>query len=94
MKAIWNDRTVAQSNDTKVVEGNHYFPPGSVNKKYLEESETETYCAWKGKAKYYHLVDEDRRSEDVAWYYPEPSDEASHIKDHIAFYDDVKIEED
>jgi Uncharacterized protein conserved in bacteria len=86
MKATWNDVVLAESDDTVVVEGNHYFPPESLNKDYFKKSEHRTTCPWKGKAHYYDLVHNGNRAEDSAWYYPDPSDEASELKDHVAFY--------
>lgn len=94
MKAIWNDTVLAKSDDTKVVEGNHYFPPESVNDEHFEESDTEYTCPWKGEAKHYDVVADAQRSEDAAWSYPEPKEAARQIKDHVAFYDDrVQITE-
>ena len=86
MKAVWNDTVLAESDDTVVVEGNHYFPPESLNRDHFKKSDHRTTCPWKGKAHYYDLVDNGSRAEDAAWYYPDPSDEASEIKDHVAFY--------
>lgn len=86
MKAIWKDAVLAESDDTKVVEGNHYFPPESVKETYLEPSDHQTTCPWKGQAHYYDLVANGDRKENAAWYYPDPSDAASQIEDHVAFY--------
>lgn len=86
MKAIWNDRVLAESDDTVVVEGNHYFPPESLERAYFEESDHRTTCPWKGRAHYYDLVENGEREENAAWYYPDPSDAASEIEDHVAFY--------
>lgn len=86
MKAVWNDLVIAESDETVVVEGNHYFPPESLNRTHLEQSDHRTTCPWKGQARYYDLVGNDERAENVAWYYPDPSDAASKIKDHVAFY--------
>lgn len=88
MKAIRNDTILAESDDTKVVEGNHYFPPQSVNDKHLEESDTEYTCPWKGEAEHYDVVVGEQRSEDAAWSYPEPKQAAREIKDRVAFYSD------
>lgn len=86
MKVIWNEVVLAESDDTKMVEGNHYFPPESINREYFQPNEGHTVCPWKGLASYYDIVvgDEVRRS--GAWYYPDPSAAAAHIKDHVAFY--------
>lgn len=94
MKAIWNDHVVAESDNTEVVEDNHYFPPGAINWNFLEESDRTYHCPWKGDASYYHLVADDERADAAAWSYPEPKDAARQIKDHVAFYDDrVEITE-
>jgi uncharacterized protein (DUF427 family) len=86
MKAILNDTVIAKSDDTVVVEGNHYFPPDALNEAHLEPSNHRTTCPWKGEAHYYDVVVEGERSENAAWYYPTPSEKAAHIKDHVAFY--------
>jgi Uncharacterized protein conserved in bacteria len=86
MKAVLNDTALAESDDTVVVEGNHYFPPTSLNEEHLEPSDHRTTCPWKGEAHYYDVVVNGTRKEDVAWAYPDPSDEASEIEDHVAFY--------
>ncbi|MDX1651030.1 MAG: DUF427 domain-containing protein [Brumimicrobium sp.] len=93
MKAIWNDQIIAESNETIIVENNHYFPPSSVNEEFLEESDTTSKCPWKGKASYYHVVVEGKKNEDAAWYYPDPKDAASEIEDYIAFWNGVKVKE-
>lgn len=86
MKALLDDTVLAESDDTVVVEGNHYFPPESLNEEYLEESDHRTTCPWKGEAQYYDIVVNGNREENAAWYYPDPSDAASEIEDHVAFY--------
>lgn len=91
MKAIWNGKVLAESNNTIMIEGNHYFPVDSVNKAYLEESNTHTTCPWKGVASYYNVTVDDEINKDAAWYYPEPSDAAKPIKDHIAFWKGVEV---
>jgi len=94
MKAIWNEKTIAESDDTVVVENNHYFPKDSVNFDYLKENKTETYtCPWKGEAKYYDVVVDGETSGAAAWEYPEPKKEAMMIKDRIAFWKGVEITE-
>lgn len=93
MKAILNDIVIAESDHTIVVEGNHYFPPASLNKEYLEESNHQTTCYWKGTASYYHVKVEGAKVDNAAWYYPDPSKKAKKIKDHIAFWKDVKVVE-
>ncbi len=91
MKAIWNGAVLAESDDTVVVEGNHYFPPESVNRAYFVESSTHTRCPWKGLASYYTIDVEGRRNPDAAWYYPDPSQAAAAIKDHVAFWKGVNV---
>lgn len=91
-KAIWNGATIAESDDTVVVEGNHYFPQSSVNRAHLRGSSTHTTCAWKGEASYYDLVVDGAVNKDAAWYYPTPKDAARQIRDRVAFWKGVKIE--
>jgi len=92
MKATWNDAVIAESNDTVVVEGNHYFPAESVNRAYLEPSDTHTTCPWKGEASYYSLTVNGQTNKDAAWYYPVPRVAAAEIKDRVAFWKGVKVE--
>ncbi len=92
MKAIWNDTVVAESDKTVVVEGNHYFPPDTINRDYFQQSSTHTTCPWKGEASYYNVVINGQTNKDAAWYYPEPKAAAAEIKDHVAFWRDVKVE--
>ncbi len=94
MKAIWNDKIIAQSDKTIVVENNHYFPPEAVNKEYLQPSETHTTCPWKGLASYYHLVVNGKTNKDAAWYYPQPKPVAKEIQNYIAFWKGVKVVKD
>lgn len=91
MKAIWNNTVVAESDNTVVVEGNHYFPAESINKQYFTESSTNTVCPWKGTASYYNLEVEGQTNADAAWYYPQTSDLAKHIKGHVAFWRGVEV---
>ncbi len=91
MRATWNDEVIAESDNTVVVEGNHYFPPGSVNKKHLTPSSTTTVCPWKGTAHYYTVAVGDDENRDAAWYYPDPKEAAAEIKDHIAFWRGVDV---
>ncbi|MBC7570804.1 MAG: DUF427 domain-containing protein [Spirosoma sp.] len=93
MKAIWNGQTIAESNDTVVVENNHYFPKDSVNPDYLTDSSTHSTCPWKGLASYYSLTVDGKTNTDAAWYYPEPKAAASNIKDHVAFWKGVRVTE-
>jgi uncharacterized protein (DUF427 family) len=91
-KAIWKGKVLAESNDTIVIEGNHYFPPESINRDYFQDSGTHTTCPWKGKANYYNIVDNGDTNKDAAWYYPNPSNMASEIKDYVAFWRGVNVE--
>ena len=92
MKATWHSATLAQSNDTAIVEGNHYFPANSINRDYFRNSSTHTTCPWKGEASYYDIVVDGRVNKDAAWYYPELKDAASNIKGHVAFWKGVLVE--
>ena len=92
MKAVWNNSTLADSNETVVVEGNHYFPPESVNQEFLQPSSTHTICPWKGEASYYDVVVSGETNKDAAWYYPDPKAAAAEIEDRIAFWRGVKVE--
>jgi len=91
MKAIWRDQVLAESDETIVIENNHYFPPSSINLEYLVSSKTETSCAWKGVASYYNVEVDGNKNIDAAWYYPSPKDAASEIKDYVAFWRDIEI---
>jgi uncharacterized protein (DUF427 family) len=90
-KAIWNDLVIADSADTVVVEGNHYFPRAVLRDDLLRESDTHTVCPWKGTASYYSLEHGDQRSADAVWFYPEPKAEAELIRDRVAFWKDVQV---
>ena len=91
MKAIWNNSVIAESEDTIVVENNHYFPPGAVQKEFLVSSETHTTCPWKGVASYYSLNVDGKENRDAAWYYPNPKPAAENIRNYIAFWKGVMI---
>ncbi len=93
MKAIWNGQIIAESTETLVVENNHYFPPETVNKAFIKESDTHTNCPWKGIASYYTLSVDGQENQDAAWYYPQTSDLAKQIKGYVAFWKGVTIEE-
>jgi len=93
MRATWNGTVIAESDHTVVVEGNHYFPADSVDRQYLEPSDKQTLCAWKGKASYYSINVGGERNEDAAWYYPAPLPAAKEITDHVAFWRGVTVEE-
>ncbi len=91
MKAIWNQVEIANSDDTVVVEGNHYFSEDSVNMKYLKGSISDSYCPWKGTASYYSIEVNGKTNLDAAWYYQDPKKEAMSVKGHIAFWKGVKV---
>lgn len=91
MKAIWNGKIIAESNDIVNVEGNDYFPIESIKKEYFKNSDTHSVCPWKGKASYYSLHVDDKINKDAAWYYPEPKEAAKEIKGRIAFWKGVEI---
>lgn len=93
MKAIWNNTIIAESNETIVIEGNHYFPPQAVNNDLLKESITHTHCPWKGEASYYTIEAAGQENKDAAWYYPNPKDAAKQIRGYIAFWKGVKVEQ-
>jgi uncharacterized protein (DUF427 family) len=92
MKATWHGATLAESNDTVVVEGNHYFPARSINRAFFRESATHTICPWKGEASYYDISINGAVNKDSAWYYPEPKEAAANIKGRVAFWKGVAIE--
>lgn len=94
VKASWNGQVIAESDATVVVEGNHYFPAGSVRSELLESSSTTTICPWKGTAHYYTLVVGDKRNPDAAWYYPDPKPAAEEIRGRVAFWKGVQVETD
>lgn len=91
MKAIWNGKTIAESNNTIVVENNHYFPGNSVKKEFLENSSTHSTCPWKGEASYYNLVVDGKTNKNAAWYYPQPKSAAQEIQNYVAFWKGVKV---
>ena len=91
-KAVWNGQVVAESDRTIVVEGNHYFPPDSINLEFLRDSDDHTRCPWKGLASYYDVVVDGEVSRGGAWFYPDPSRAAKEIKNHVAFWRGVRVE--
>lgn len=91
MKAIWNGAVLAESDQTIVVEGNHYFPPDAIRREYFEESATHTTCPWKGVASYYNVVVDGQVNKDAAWYYPTPKPAAQQIAGYVAFWRGVKV---
>jgi len=93
VKAVWKGKTIAKSDNVEKLEGNYYFPIGSVNKKYLRESYSHSQCPWKGKAHYYDVVVDGEVNKDAAWYYPDPKPQASNIKGYIAFWKGIEVRE-
>lgn len=91
-KATWNGKVIAESDRTIEIEGNQYFPPDSVNREYLLESEKTSTCPWKGKANYYTIAVDGDKNEDAAWYYANPKEAADEIKNYIAFWNGVEVE--
>jgi uncharacterized protein (DUF427 family) len=92
MKAIWNGKVLAESDDTILVEGNHYFPVDALNKEFFYGSNTNTFCPWKGEASYYNVEVNGEVNQDAAWYYPTPKDAAKHVKGRVAFWRGVRVE--
>ncbi|WP_370246806.1 DUF427 domain-containing protein [Nocardioides sp.] len=91
MRAIWNGHVIAESDDTVVVEGNHYFPASSLDESVLRPSQTHTVCGWKGTASYYSLEVDGKTNPDAVWYYPEPKPAAAEITDRVAFWKGVEV---
>ncbi len=91
MKAIWNDTILAESEDTIVIENNHYFPKDSIKEAYFKPSSSNTTCPWKGEASYYTLEVGGKVNPDAAWYYPDPKAGAKQIKDRVAFWKGVQV---
>jgi uncharacterized protein (DUF427 family) len=92
VQATWHGTVLADSDRTIIIEGNHYFPPEDVFTGYLSESARHTTCPWKGEASYYDVVVDGNRNDAAAWYYPEPSDAATEIRDHVAFWNGVETD--
>ena len=92
-KAVWKDTVLAESSNTELVEGNQYFPPESVIKEYLTETDYRTICPWKGEARYYTIEVDGEKNENAAWFYPEPKVKARHITGYVAFWKGVTVEE-
>jgi uncharacterized protein (DUF427 family) len=90
-KAVWNDTVLAESSNTIIVEGNHYFPPDAIQNEYFRKSDLHTTCPWKGQASYYDIVGNGKINSGAAWYYPEPKDAAKQIKGYVAFWKGVIV---
>jgi uncharacterized protein (DUF427 family) len=91
-KAIWKNIVLAESDQTLVIEGNHYFPPNSVNRDYFKESDNHTTCPWKGVASYYNIEVDGQVNKNAAWYYPTPKPGAKNITNYVAFWKGVRVE--
>ncbi|MDH4091202.1 MAG: DUF427 domain-containing protein [Cyclobacteriaceae bacterium] len=91
MKAIWNGQLIAESDDTVVIEGNHYFPESTLKQKVLKPSGTETFCYWKGTASYHSLIVDGKENVDAVWYYANPSEMAKAVKGRVAFWKGVQV---
>ena len=91
MKATWNGETIAESNGTVVVEGNHYFPADSIKQEYFSPSETHTVCGWKGTASYCDVAVNGNINKDAAWYYPDAKPDAKNIEGYVAFWRGIKV---
>lgn len=91
MKAIWRNQVLAESDDTVVVETNHYFPVSALNLEFFQKNETKSICGWKGEASYYDVVVDGEVNKDAAWYYPSPADAAKEIQGRVAFWRGVEV---
>ena len=91
-KAMWEGTVLAESNQTVEIEGNQYFPPEAIKREYFKPSEHQSRCPWKGLASYYNIQVNGKENRDAAWFYPEPKQAASQIKDYVAFWKGVKVE--
>ena len=92
-KAVWNGVVLAESDNTEIVEGNHYFPPDTVNMEHFKQSDHHTVCPWKGTASYYNVEADGNVNENAAWYYPDTKKAADHIKGYVAFWKGVEVKE-
>lgn len=91
MKALWNGEVIAESDDTVVVESNHYFPRSALRSDFFSQSERTSNCFWKGEARYLNVVVDGAINENAAWFYPEPKDAAANIRDRVAFWNGVEV---
>jgi uncharacterized protein (DUF427 family) len=91
-RAIWKGKVIAETDRHELVEGNVYFPPGSVKSEHLKKTDTHSVCPWKGTASYYSVVVDGEENKDAAWYYADPKPDAANIKDHVAFWRGVTVE--
>ena len=91
IQAVWNGQLLAASDETKVVEGNHYFPPAAIRREFFRDSDAHTVCGWKGTASYFDIVVDDEVNQQAAWYYPDPKPEAAEIAGYVAFWNGVDV---
>lgn len=91
MKAIWNNTVIAESDNTVIIENNHYFPHDSIKQDYFKSSDLVSNCHWKGEASYYNIEVDGKINKDAAWFYKEPSELAKGIKNHVAFWRGVEV---
>jgi len=91
MKAIWKDTVIAESDDTVVVEGNHYFPESSLKRQFVTFSNHKTSCHWKGQASYYSIIVQGELNPDAVWFYADPKPDALAVKDRVAFWKGVTV---
>ncbi|HEX9396653.1 MAG TPA: DUF427 domain-containing protein [Burkholderiales bacterium] len=91
MKALWKDTVIAESDDTVVVEGNHYFPAAALRREFVQPSGHHSFCPWKGQASYYTVVVNGETNPNAVWFYPDPKDAASQIKGRVAFWKGVRV---
>jgi uncharacterized protein (DUF427 family) len=92
MQAVWNGAVLAESDETRIVEGNHYFPSESIDRQYFKENSHHTTCHWKGVASYYDVEVDGQVNRSAAWYYPAPLQAADHIRGYVAFWHGVKVQ--
>jgi uncharacterized protein (DUF427 family) len=90
-KAVWNNAVLAESQQTEMVEGNHYFPAESLRREHFRESATQTVCSWKGTASYYDVIVDGQTNKDAAWYYPDPKEAAANIAGRVAFWKGIQV---
>lgn len=93
VKAIWRNKVIAESDNYEILDSNYYFPPESLNKEYIVESNMQTTCPYKGLASYYDVVVDGEVNKDAAWYYPDPKPIVKKIKNYIAFWKGIEIKE-
>lgn len=93
MKAIWNNKVIAETEETVIIENNHYFPADAINDEFFKKSSTHTSCPWKGEASYFSIEVDGEINKDAAWYYPDPKPAADAIKNHVAFWKGVELKE-